>query len=150
MKKLWTAVGLALLLSGGSGAFAEEEKAKDISSRIKELRERLAGFHARLDDPQKKEEAHPPIPLKEIDPLELTEHLEHRQDAKMVVLFHDGSDGAAPGQSVYDSQKTDGGIVQAVCTPLEAALKRIQEARASREARKEIPAQMASKPPENK
>lgn len=78
----WMIAGLVAFLASGSPAMAGTE-AKQISDRIKALREKLQTFREERGFVEKK------TPDRNVDPAVLSDQLEHRSDAQMVVLFHD-------------------------------------------------------------
>ncbi|MBF0500761.1 MAG: hypothetical protein HQM09_11555 [Candidatus Riflebacteria bacterium] len=77
------AMGLAIMIGCGTTAFAGTET-REISERIKLLRDRLAQFRGEGGLIEKDKIA------STRNPEELSEQLENRKDARMVVLFHDG------------------------------------------------------------
>lgn len=80
----WMIAGLVAFLASGSPAVAGTD-AQQISERIKALRERLQTFREERGFVEKKVRERP------ADPAVLSEQLEHRADARMVVLFHDSN-----------------------------------------------------------
>ncbi|HNV72589.1 MAG TPA: hypothetical protein PKO06_22970 [Candidatus Ozemobacteraceae bacterium] len=137
MKKIWLIAGMTIFMAHGSLASAEEVKARDISGRIKELRERLSQFQARGEEPKTAGGA---VKTQEQDPEKLTDQLEHRQDAKMLVLFHDqGTKAEASGiqnPTLDDERETNSDSVnEAEPSAVEKALQRLRESRLARQTR---------------
>lgn len=135
MKKVWLAAGLAVMLCQGSSASADDLKARDISGRIKELRDRLSQFQSRGEEKLTETTTPPP---KEQDPEKLTDQLEHRRDARMLVLFHDRGSLAegAPGGSHLDKDSPEAASEEKTELSLaEQALKRLRESRQARQTR---------------
>ena len=78
----WMIAGLMFLLASSSPVMAGNE-AQQINERIKALREKLQTYREEHGLAEKKSR------IEHLDPAELSEQLEHRSDARMVVLFHD-------------------------------------------------------------
>ncbi len=135
MNKFWLAAGLAVFLAQGNLVSADEIKARDISDRIKELRERLTQFQTRDEEPKSEM-----MKTQEQDPEKLTEQLEHRQDAKVLVLFHDqgmNSAAVAPAQSIVEEQRDEAedAAGKSESSPVEKALQKLRESRQARQTR---------------
>ena len=134
MNKVWLAAGLAVMLCQGSSASADDLKARDISGRIKELRDRLSQFQSRGEEKLSETAT---SAQREQDPEKLTDQLEHRRDARVLVLFHDkGSVEGASGGSRRDIDAPEEvAEEQAELSPAEQALKRLRESRQARQTR---------------
>jgi len=121
----------------GTAAFAGDERSTGFSDRIKALREKLEQFRGRAQEAAVKDMA-------AMDPAVLSDRLEHRQDAQVIVLYHDGT-GAPPSPvptAVTPAEKeAPAAMAPAAKSPLELAREKIRalgEARRASEERKGI------------
>ena len=89
MKKMNLLIGIAVLLAFQiNPVFAESEEMKKLNERIKGLRERLTLFRTNVTQTIQSKEKEP-AKIGEQAPIQLSEELESRKDAQVIVLFHD-------------------------------------------------------------
>ena len=89
----FTTLGLCGMLLFTGPLYAESDGMRQANLRIKQLRERLDAFRAKVL-PKKDEVKDQP----EFNPDRLSDELEHRKDTKVIVLF---SESAAPAESSF-------------------------------------------------
>jgi len=97
-KNIW--IGLAVLLAFQiNPLFAESEEMKKFQERMKGLKERLTEFRTNVTQSIPPKDKDPAKDLEQA-PDKLSEGLESRKDAQVIVLFHDSSEKAPASKAV--------------------------------------------------
>ncbi|MFZ2960518.1 MAG: hypothetical protein WA705_26865 [Candidatus Ozemobacteraceae bacterium] len=129
-RRMALATAILIGMSCSSTVFGGSD-AREINERIRALREKLDQFRGDRGLIEKK------VVLSR-DPAELSEELENRKDARMVVLFHDGATRGTKVENAREANDSTSAAMGASAEPKSAVELALEKIRGMAEARRRM------------